>query len=153
MEAENISLRERVIILENDLAYYKDKLKQAEAKLAPDHSRRGEEVKPKEAAEGEKDKNLSPSDNQSRGRLTVRLSENKSVFEDKAVVSLVELNSLDMEAIVRISHNDTGRREAMTMKPGDIFEVAVEGGKHSLYLDQIKGSLAFFIIDGYPGEK
>jgi hypothetical protein len=150
LEAENISLRERVVVLENDLQYYKEKLKQA-GLLAPSNNRPVGEVK--RETRGEEAKEVPFSDNQAHGRLTVRLSENKSVFEDQAKVSLVELNSLDMEALVRVRHNDTGRREAMVMRPGDLFELEVGGVKRGLYLDQIKGSLAFFIIDRLPGDK
>jgi hypothetical protein len=37
------------------------------------------------------------------------------------------------------------------MVPGDVFALEVDGEPHSLYLDQIRGALAFFIIDGLPG--
>jgi hypothetical protein len=91
-----------------------------------------------------------PVDDQSRGRLTLRNNENKAAFGDRAVLTLVNMNSIDLEVTVRIRHVDSGRREAHIMNLGDLVEFELQGQKHSLYLDQIKGSLAMFILDGLP---
>jgi hypothetical protein len=84
-------------------------------------------------------------------RLTVKLLENKGLFGGRIVITLVELDSLDQEALVRAHYRETGRRLAQLMAPGDILELDLDGAPHRLYLDQIRGTLAFFIIDGLPG--
>ena len=81
-------------------------------------------------------------------RVTVKLSENKGVFGGRVVITLVEL---DQEALVRAHYRETGRRLAQLMAPGDILELDLDGEEHRLYLDQIRGTLAFFIVDGLPG--
>jgi hypothetical protein len=76
--------------------------------------------------------------------------ENKAAFGQRAILSLVELNSIDTEVTVRVRHADSGRREAHIMSPGDLIEFDLSGESHSLYLDQIRGNMAFFILDGLP---
>jgi hypothetical protein len=76
--------------------------------------------------------------------------ENKAAYNGQAVLSLVDLNSLDREVTVRIRYADSGRREARVMVPGDLVNFQLGDGTHSLYLDQIRGNMAFFILDGLP---
>jgi hypothetical protein len=137
LEAENISLREQIALLEKDIEI----LKQGQLPGAP--------PKPADPPASTHEPGSS-SDDQSKGRLTVKLSENKTAFGGKVIVSLVELNSIDQEALVRLHFTDSNNRQATIMNPGDIFEFELEGQPHKLYLDQIKGSLAFFILDGLP---
>ncbi|MDR0355506.1 MAG: hypothetical protein LBJ64_07185, partial [Deltaproteobacteria bacterium] len=98
------------------------------------------------------DSGARPADDQAGGRLTVRLSENKAAFGNKVVLSLIEIDSLENEIIVRMRQRDGAQRTARSLSPGDLFEFELDDGKHSLYLDQIKGNLAFFIMDGLPVE-
>jgi hypothetical protein len=86
-----------------------------------------------------------------RGRLTLKLSENKGLFGGRVILTMVELDSLDQEALVRAHFRDTGKRLAQLMVPGDILELDLDGEPHRLYLDQIRGTLAFLIVDGTPG--
>jgi hypothetical protein len=64
---------------------------------------------------------------------------------------MVELDSLGKEALVRAHYRETGRRLAQLMAPGDILEIDLDGEAHQLYLDQIRGTLAFFLVDDMPG--
>jgi hypothetical protein len=79
--------------------------------------------------------------------------ENKAAFGGLAVISLQNLDSIDLEVTIRIRHADTGRRESRLMSPGDLTEIELAGQPHTLYLDQIRGNMAFFIMDGLPLEK
>ncbi|MDR2443311.1 MAG: hypothetical protein LBE31_07315 [Deltaproteobacteria bacterium] len=132
MEAENLSLREKVTLLEEEVKILRSQNKAD--------------------AEKPKDQALQMPES-SASRLTVKLSENKGAFGGLVVVTLVELDSLNQEALVRIHYRDTGRRVAQLMVPGDLMAVDIKGQAHQLYLDQIKGSLAFFIVDGLPGDE
>jgi hypothetical protein len=153
LEAENISLREKVVLLERDLELLSRAQKEAESSQGPAPQEglapgAQAELAPAPAAPP---KAGAAADDQARGRLTVKLAENKGLFGGRVVLTMVELDSLDQEALVRAHYRDTGRRLAQLMAPGDIFELEVDGEPHQLYLDQIKGSLAFFLIDSMPG--
>ncbi|MDR1297874.1 MAG: hypothetical protein LBO05_11005 [Deltaproteobacteria bacterium] len=92
-----------------------------------------------------------PADDQGAGRLTLKLAGNKSAFGGAAVLSLVEADSLDQSVVVRIRENGTGNRTAASLDVGELFEFQLAGERHSLYLDSVRGTLAFFILDGLPG--
>jgi hypothetical protein len=139
LEAENISLREKVILLEEEALVLKQQASVGSSEPNPCvQPSNPTSAVPRDQAQGE--------------RLTIKLAENKGAFDGAVVITLVELDSLDQEAIIRVHHRTTGRRETKLMVPGDIFEIDIEGRKHQLYLDQIKGSLTFFIVDGLPGD-
>jgi hypothetical protein len=151
LEAENISLREKLILAEDDLRVVSARLAEKEAAepaapapVAPTGDpAQGVELPPAapaQAAEGETGKS----------RLTVKLSENKGLFGGLVIVTMVELDSLEQEALVRAHFPQSGRRLARLMVPGDIMELELPDGLHRLYLDQIKGSLAFFLVDALP---
>jgi hypothetical protein len=144
LEAENLSLREKAALLERDVEILGGQLAEARAALGPADpaaaSALGElppvPAAPREAAEG--------------SRLTLKLAENKGLLGGRVVLTMVELDSLDQEALVRAHFSETGRRLARLMVPGDIFELELDGEVHRLYLDQIRGTLAFFLVDALP---
>jgi hypothetical protein len=93
-----------------------------------------------------------PADDLSNGRMTLKLDSNRAAFGGKAIISLVEVDSLDQAVVIRVRESDTGKRIATSLSLGDFFEFELGAEKHSLYLDSIKGTLAFFILDGLPRE-
>ncbi|MDR0621764.1 MAG: hypothetical protein LBJ61_07800 [Deltaproteobacteria bacterium] len=157
-DLENMSLREKLVLAEADIEVLKGTVAELEAKLAAAEggAPTGEGQAGAEAApvgtDGTPAAVSRPSDDQSRGRLTLREMENKAAFGGEAILSLVEINSLDLEVTLRIRHAQSGRREARVMAPGDLIDIEVDGQAHTLYLDQIKGNMAFFILDGLPRE-
>ncbi|MDR2301239.1 MAG: hypothetical protein LBF38_04285 [Deltaproteobacteria bacterium] len=178
LELENESLREKLTLAEMDLTaareeltLLKDRLAKGEGSLVPAGQSPGQnaqspqapsepqaEVVPPEGGAIKAPESLDqpgpakvgPSEN--RERFTLRAMENKAAFNGQAVLSLVDLNSLDREVTVRIRYADSGRREARVMVPGDLIDFQLGDGTHSLYLDQIRGNMAFFILDGLPVE-
>jgi hypothetical protein len=107
---------------------------------------------PEPVPEAESEVALRPADDQARGRLTLRAMENKAAFGNEVVLSLVDLNSIDLEITLRIRYAKSGRREAHLMSPGDLIEIKIDDTLHTIYLDQIRGNMAFFILDGLPKE-
>jgi hypothetical protein len=165
LELENISLREKLILAEEDLKVVKANLAAAEAaartqaaasematSAATDGAQTVQPVAPSATDEGAAQSLPRPADDQARGRLTLRINENKAAFEDEVILTLVSLDSIDQEATVRIHQAASGRREAKIMSLGDLVDFEVAGQRHSLYLDQIRGNMAFFILDGLPQE-
>jgi hypothetical protein len=79
-------------------------------------------------------------------RVQLRGGENKLIVDNKVLVSLVEVDSLDKTAVVRVHQLDAERRETRTMNVGDSFVVERADGGFRLILDQLKGSLATFLL-------
>jgi hypothetical protein len=185
VELENIALREKLILAEEDLKATKDELADLRAGLGQedltvnqdelsgrDGSTESDQfsetiLTPGETPEGQIDTDSgdealqdgettetsegSP-EARSGGRMSLREKENKAAFGGQVVLSLVKLNSIDLEVTVRIRYANSGRREAHIMNLGDLIDFKLGDQDHSLYLDQIRGNTAFFILDGLPQE-
>lgn len=79
-------------------------------------------------------------------RLTVRNEESRLILDGQVLLSVEDIDSLDRTATVRMQQLDSGRREARTMAPGEILSLERGGAGHRLLLDQLKGSVAVFIL-------
>ncbi|MDR1308618.1 MAG: hypothetical protein LBL95_01760, partial [Deltaproteobacteria bacterium] len=142
LERENISLREMLALAEADIRAVKESLAAAEAARCQPPGPDGE-APPASGGAGDQAPGPAeaprPADDQARGRLTLRTMENKAAFGGQAILSLVELNSIDLEVTLRIRDAVSGRREAHVMVPGDLVEFGLDGQNHTLYLDQVRG--------------
>lgn len=166
LEMENVSLREKLALAEADLEAVRESAAEAVRRARAGAGQNGpndQNIPPSEqngrpadsaadagsaAATGSASR---PADDQGAGRLTLKLAGNKPAFGGAAVLSLVEVDSLDQSAVVRIRENVTGNRTAASLDVGELFEFQLAGERHSLYLDSVRGTLAFFILDGLPG--
>ncbi|MDR2198818.1 MAG: hypothetical protein LBR53_05080 [Deltaproteobacteria bacterium] len=81
-------------------------------------------------------------------RFSLRTGESKLILNDQARLSVPEIDSLDKVAQVRIQHLDTDNRHTRTMEAGDSFIITRGDERYILLLDQLKGSLALFILIG-----
>jgi hypothetical protein len=75
---------------------------------------------------------------------TFRVGENKNFFSGRLIVTVVAVNSLDQDATVRLHYVDSARRETSVVKTGRALTVRLDDRESQLFLDQLKGSLAFF---------
>ncbi|MDR1545697.1 MAG: hypothetical protein LBU12_03085 [Deltaproteobacteria bacterium] len=179
LERENKQLQRRAAVLEESLGVLREMLAQegrtprksqdggqnAGPDAGPEAEPRNGLVAAPEAgpsgppeAAGASDGPLAPSETAGRsapvegvrGWLAVKTGENRGAFGGRVVVTLLELDSFEPEAVVRLHFVEDGRRETRTLRPGDVFELELDGAAHSLYLDRLKGTLAFFIVDGLP---
>ncbi|MDR2611658.1 MAG: hypothetical protein LBG06_02050 [Deltaproteobacteria bacterium] len=79
-------------------------------------------------------------------RLAIRNDENRLILGSQILLSVGGIDSLDKTAVVKVHELDTERRETRIMQPGDSFVIARGGVDHRLLLDQLKGSLAMFVL-------
>jgi len=85
-----------------------------------------------------------PSENHQR--ITLKTSENKLLFNDRLLLTLVDFNALDKEIVVRLHFLESDLRETSIMGPGDSLKIEVDGRPYRLIFESLKGSLAFFVI-------
>jgi hypothetical protein len=75
---------------------------------------------------------------------TFRAGENRTFFSGRLILTVVEINSLDQEAAVRVHYTDTAYRETTLVKAGQALTVKIDGQESQFFLDQLKGTVAFF---------
>jgi hypothetical protein len=88
-------------------------------------------------------------DSQSTPEVTkfqLRNEENKLILNNQALLSVVSIDSLDKTVLVRIHQLDIEKRESKTMEIGDSFIIKRGDKTIRLILDQLKGSLAVFLL-------
>jgi hypothetical protein len=79
-------------------------------------------------------------------RLSLRSEESKLILDDQVRLSVLEIDSLDKVAQVRIQHLDTENRHTRTLEVGESIIVMRGSKRFILVLDQLKGSTALFIL-------
>ncbi|MDR2368791.1 MAG: hypothetical protein LBF58_11940 [Deltaproteobacteria bacterium] len=146
LELENISLREKLVLAEAELVAAKESLAAMEAAMG---AAAGGETAGEDGQAGQ-DGAAAPVVAAARERVTLREKQNVAAFGGEAILSLVSLDIIDQEVTLRIERVKGRQREAHVMGPGDSVEFDLGGQPHSLYLDQIRGNMAFFILDGLP---
>jgi hypothetical protein len=88
-------------------------------------------------------------------RIQLRNEENKLILNNKVLLSVLEIDLIDKTVAVRVHQLDTEARETRTMGIGESFNIRRGDTGVRLILDQLKGSLAVFIMItyDYSGEK
>ncbi|MDR1608232.1 MAG: hypothetical protein LBT38_07480 [Deltaproteobacteria bacterium] len=76
--------------------------------------------------------------------FAARVGENKYFFNDRLILTVVDINNLDREAAIRLHFVDTARRETSLVKVGEPLTINFEGQESQVFLDQLKGSVAYF---------
>ncbi|MDR1314639.1 MAG: hypothetical protein LBQ12_13360 [Deltaproteobacteria bacterium] len=79
-------------------------------------------------------------------RLNVRGDESRLLLDGQVLLSVGDIDSLDKIASVRVHQLDTEQRVSTDMQPGESLIIARGGRDHRLLLDQLKGSVAVFIL-------
>ncbi|MDR2405423.1 MAG: hypothetical protein LBE27_03530 [Deltaproteobacteria bacterium] len=87
--------------------------------------------------------NLDPQD---LSRISMRSEESKLILDGQVRLSILEIDSLDKVAQVRVQHLDSDTRHTRTMEAGDSLIISRGDERYILLLDQLKGSLAVFIL-------
>ncbi|MDR1038991.1 MAG: hypothetical protein LBR80_02255 [Deltaproteobacteria bacterium] len=82
----------------------------------------------------------------SLARLSVRNEDSRLIIDGQVLLSVMDVDSLDRTATVRVQHLDAGKRVARTMEPGDSMIITRDGKDYRLLLDQLKGTLAVFLL-------
>jgi hypothetical protein len=82
-------------------------------------------------------------------RIQLRNEENKLILNNMVLLSVLEIDGIDKTVQVRVHQLDTEARETRTMSIGDSFTLRRGETGLRLILDQLKGSLAVFIMITY----
>jgi hypothetical protein len=85
-------------------------------------------------------------DSKSLERFSLRSGESRLLFSDQVRVSVLEIDSIDKVAQVRVQHMDSDVRQTRTMEAGDSLIVNRGSERFILLLDQLKASSAMFIL-------
>jgi hypothetical protein len=73
-----------------------------------------------------------------------RVGEKKVFFGDRLILTVVDINNLDREAVVRLHFVEAAQRETTLVKVGESLSVNMDGQESQFFLDQLKGAVAFF---------
>ncbi|MDR2353986.1 MAG: hypothetical protein LBF22_12700, partial [Deltaproteobacteria bacterium] len=79
-------------------------------------------------------------------RFSMRNEDNKLILDNQVLLSVLEVDSLDKTATVRVHFLDTEARETRNMGLGDSFVIERKEKNYRLLLDQLKGSQAVFLL-------
>ncbi|MDR2338795.1 MAG: hypothetical protein LBF40_01455 [Deltaproteobacteria bacterium] len=79
-------------------------------------------------------------------RLSVRPGESRLILDDQVRLSVLEIDSIDKVAQVRVQHLDTDARHSRTMEAGDSLIITRGDERHILLLDQLKSSSLVFLL-------
>jgi hypothetical protein len=86
-------------------------------------------------------------------KFAARVGEDKPFFNNRLILTVVDINNLDKEAAVRLHFVAAAHRETALVKVGEPLIVPFEGRDRQFFLDQLKGSVAFFSLTEAPLEK
>ncbi|MDR0549089.1 MAG: hypothetical protein LBI10_06750 [Deltaproteobacteria bacterium] len=104
----------------------------------------GKLVKAEVAKEPGKEPGKKPAKNAPGRKFAARVAEDKNFFDDRLILTVVDVNNLDQEATVRLFYVDKAYREATLVKVGQNLTVKLNNQESQFFLDQLKGSVAFF---------
>ncbi|MDR2421777.1 MAG: hypothetical protein LBE01_00170 [Deltaproteobacteria bacterium] len=123
-EAENQSLRVQLALLGEEFEAYKKASQKADPASDP--------------AQAESAPPAGPV------KFAARVGEDRKFFSGRLVLTVADVNNLDQEAAVRLHYVDSAYRETNLVKVGEPLTVKMGDRESQYFLDQLKGSVAFF---------
>ncbi|MDR2141874.1 MAG: hypothetical protein LBR11_08825 [Deltaproteobacteria bacterium] len=128
--AENQALRTQLALLEREM------------ELRPSPCVGGAEAASKAAAESAAESARPPGP----VKFTTRVGEDRAFFGGRLILTVVEVNNLDREVTARLHYKDSAHRETTLVQVGQALVVNIDGQRQRFFLDQLKGSLAYFSL-------